>query len=185
MDDDLTDLRSVLVARAVVGGHSLGGSTAMRFYEKHPTRCHALVLSGTGPGYRNPQAMAGWTARLDGQASELETHGREALLDAHENRLGACPPGAPVRHRVAGLANIARGVMANPPLVDPSTIDIPTLVLVGERDTAFLDSAEFIASRAKAGQKVVIPGAGHACMFKQPKLWNAAVTRFLHSLPDL
>lgn len=185
-DAVVEDLRALAdhlgIERAVFGGHSLGGYTSMRLYEKHPRYVAALILSGTGPGYRNPEGLKTWTDRLAKRADALEARGLDTRLDARAERLGSVPDGVNVMHTVRGIANVARGVMANPPLVDPATFEVPVLALVGTGDEPFLNSTDYVAKRAPKGQKVVIEDAGHPCMFEQPAVWNAAVTEFLGSL---
>ena len=75
------------------------------------------------------------------------------------------------------------GIMRMPPLVECTEIDVPTLVLVGERDTAFRNAADYMATRIPNGQgPVVIPEASHWCNFDDPKAWNAAVLQFINNL---
>ena len=63
-DQVVEDVRAIMdhagVERAVVGGHSLGGYTTMRFYQRYPDRVRAMILSGTGPGYRRMDGARQW-----------------------------------------------------------------------------------------------------------------------------
>jgi pimeloyl-ACP methyl ester carboxylesterase len=179
----IEDLRALVdhldIPRAVFGGHSLGGYTSMRFWEKYPSYVAALIVSGTGPGYRNPEARRQWTEESLQRAVDLEAHGLDAKLDARAYGLGAAPADVPVVHTARGVAWIARGVMVEPPLVDPSKFDVPVLAIVGEQDAPFLNSTDYIANKAPDATKVVIRNAGHPAMFEQPDDWNAAVIEFL------
>lgn len=182
--EDLRALAGQLgIERAVFGGHSLGGYTSMRFWEKYPALVAGLILSGTGPGYRNPEGLKWWTDNRFKAAAALEAKGLDTVLDAREERLGRAPDGATVTHVARGVAWVAKGVMANPPLVDPSKFEVPVLAIVGDRDEAFLNSTDYIANRAPTARKVVLEDAGHPAMADQPQAWNAAVLDFLRSLP--
>ena len=50
--DMLAILDADEVGRAVLIGHSLGGFLSLALQREHPQRVAALVLVGTGPGYR-------------------------------------------------------------------------------------------------------------------------------------
>jgi pimeloyl-ACP methyl ester carboxylesterase len=95
-------------------------------------------------------------------------------------------PTAPGHRSASGLALAARGMLAQ---ADSQVIDglasirVPTLVLVGGRDEAFLGAADYVAAKMPGAQKVVIPDAGHTCNIDQPDLFNEAVLAFLDSLP--
>jgi pimeloyl-ACP methyl ester carboxylesterase len=185
-DAVVEDLRALAdhlgIERAVFGGHSLGGYTSMRFWQKYPERVAALVLSGTGPGYRNPEGLKWWTENRLETAARLEANGLETRLDAREHGLGTVADDTPVAHAARGVAWVSRGVMVNPPLVDPKGFDVPVLAIVGDGDEPFLNSTDYIANRAPNARKVVIEGAGHPAMVHQPGAWNAAVIEFLDSL---
>jgi pimeloyl-ACP methyl ester carboxylesterase len=185
-DAVVDDLRALVdhlgVKRAVFGGHSLGGYTSMRFWEKYPSYVTTLILSGTGPGYRNPEGLKYWTDNRLKVAANLEAKGLDTKLDAKTERLGSVPEGVTVTHTARGVAWVSKGVMVNPPLVDPSKFDVPVLAIVGERDEAFLNSTDYVANRAPNGRKVIIADAGHPAMFDQPEVWNEHVLGFLKEL---
>jgi pimeloyl-ACP methyl ester carboxylesterase len=177
------DMAAVLdacgVARAVIGGLSLGGVVSLAFHLAHPSRVRALMLFDTGPGFRNPDARAAWNERALARARELDERGLSALRGGDETRLG--------RHRSArGLAGAARGMLTQ---FDSSLIDslpairVPTLVLVGSEDKNFLAAADYMAGKIAGAQKVVIPGAGHAANLDRPAEFDGAVREFLARLP--
>src|SRR5215204_484751 len=63
------------VDRAVLAGHSLGGFLSLLFHLAHPERVAGLVLIDTGPGFRNPDARAGWNTMANGFADALDERG--------------------------------------------------------------------------------------------------------------
>ncbi|GIX47514.1 MAG: alpha/beta hydrolase [Candidatus Tectimicrobiota bacterium] len=176
------DMRALLdhlgVAQAVLAGHSLGGFLSLAFHLRYPERVRALILQGCGPGYRNPEARAAWNARVEERARALETQGLAAVGGGSEVRF--------CQHRsAAGLARAARGILRQ---VDAQVIDslpriaVPTLILVGEGDTPFLQGCRYMATHIPAATYVVLPQAGHGANVEQPEAFNAAVREFLARL---
>jgi len=187
-DQVVEDVRAIMdhvgVERAVMGGHSLGGYTVMRFYQRYPERVRALVLSGTGPGYRRMEGAKQWTQMNEEAAAEWETRGLDTVVDARNEDIGRHGGTEPIHHTLRGLAYVRRGVMRMPPLVDPALIEVPLIVLAGENDV-FRGSSSYIAAKApRAAEMVVIPGASHWANFDNPETWNGAVDAFLGLLAD-
>jgi pimeloyl-ACP methyl ester carboxylesterase len=58
-------------------------------------------------------------------------------------------------------------------------IDVPTLVLVGEKDRPFLAASDMMAAKIPGARKVVLAGAGHAANLDAPEAFDAAVRAFL------
>jgi pimeloyl-ACP methyl ester carboxylesterase len=167
--------------RAVVGGLSLGGFMSLAFHLAHPEAVRALVLCDTGPGYRSPDARAGWNRAAEKRALDLEAQGLDALGSGTEVRATAR------YHRSAqGLAHAARGMLAQ---LDSRVIDhlpeirVPTLIIVGERDEPFIGASEYMAAKIPGARLEVIPGAGHAANLDNPDHFNRVLGTFLDSLP--
>lgn len=93
--DMLALLKHFEADQAVLVGHSLGGFGSLRFYLDHPDMVRALVLFGSGPGYRDPEARGKWNAMAERAASGMEKYGLEIP------RAGAsrCVPRSTVRHK--------------------------------------------------------------------------------------
>jgi pimeloyl-ACP methyl ester carboxylesterase len=177
----LADMAALLDAvgaeRAVLMGHSLGGYLSLSFHVEHAERIRALVLVGTGPGYRNPDARAGWNQQAEERAQFFETRGIEGYESEalHGNR-----------HRSArGLALAARGILAQHDglvMEDLPNIQVPTLIVVGADDTPFLGAADYMAKRIAGSRKVVVPDAGHTPNVEQPALFARELAAFLEGL---
>ena len=181
------DLRALCdhlgLEKAVHGGHSLGGYTALRFHEKYPERVSALVLHAAGPGYRNEEGSQAWTDRLAGIADKQEARfGLDARVSAKELRTGAPQLGEVSKHVVRGITNVERGVMAHPSFTDATKIDVPALVIVGENDKAYVASSAYFEAKLANGKMVVIKDAGHPAALEQPAAVNAAIREFLDGL---
>ena len=181
-DASIADMAAILdacgVERAVIGGLSLGGYLSLAFHVRHPERVHALMLFDTGPGYRSPYGREQWNALAERYARGLEAKGLASLGSSAEVR--------DAQHRSArGLALAARGILAQrgPHVIDSLPhIRVPTLVLWGENDAAFVKPGEYMAAKIPGARRVVVPGAGHAANLDQPEAFNAAVADFVGGL---
>jgi pimeloyl-ACP methyl ester carboxylesterase len=63
-----------------------------------------------------------------------------------------------------------------------AAVACPTLVLVGDEDTVFLEPSRSLAATVPGAELVVIPGAGHSPQFEHPEAWYLALRGFLDSL---
>lgn len=181
-DASLSDMTALLDhagggERAVLMGHSLGGYLSLSFTATWPERVRALILVGTGPGYRNPEARAGWNEQAEGRARYFEQRGLEGLES---------PSAHGGEHRsVDGLARAARGILAqHDSLVMDALPDIavPVLVIVGENDTPFRGASDYMVKRIPGARQVVIEDAGHMPNLDRPAAFDAALQEFLEGL---
>jgi pimeloyl-ACP methyl ester carboxylesterase len=172
------DMAAVLdaygVARAVIGGLSLGGYLSLAFHDAYPERVAALLLCDTGPGFRQDAARERWNALALSYAEAFERRGLAALTTSPEVRGGP--------HDPTGLALAARGILTQHDgriLESLVSIRVPTLVVVGEHDEPFLAAADYMARKIPGAAKCVIRGAGHAANIDQPVAFDTAVEEFL------
>ena len=168
-------LDAVGADRAVLMGHSMGGYLSLETRLAHPERVAGLVLVGTGPGYRNDEARAGWNDMVEGFAVDLETKGLDGLPASEEVR-------ADVHRSADGLVKAARGILRQYDgrvLESLPDISVPTLVVVGEHDLAFLKGSAYMASKIPGAEHVVLAGAGHSPMLSHPDDFHSVVAAFL------
>jgi pimeloyl-ACP methyl ester carboxylesterase len=173
------DMRALLdhlrIDRAVIAGHSLGGFMSLAFHVHYPQRVQGLILQGCGPGYRNPEARAAWNARAEQRARTLQDQGLAVLGGGSEVRVST-------QRSAMGLARAARGILTQ---VDASAIDslphiaVPVLVIVGDRDTPFLNGSHYMAGKIPHVTKVVVAQAGHGVNVDQPAVVNRILRHFL------
>jgi pimeloyl-ACP methyl ester carboxylesterase len=185
---DLTvaDMRGLLghlgIERAVIGGLSLGGTMSLAFHRRHPEMVRALVICDSGPGYRNADARAEWNQRAEKRAADLETRGLDVLQSGSRDMRESMQ-----RHRSSqGLAHAARGMLAqrDSAIIDSlPAIRVPTLVIVGDRDTPFLAPCEYMAKKIPGARLEVIADAGHSSNLDQPEAFNRVLRSFLDALP--
>ncbi len=181
-DRAITDMCALLDAvnapQAVIGGLSLGGYLSLAFHTLHAERTTALVLADTGPGYRNDVAREDWNKMARARGKFFRRKG-----------LAGLPEGDPAHgdtHTSAdGLAKAAEGtlvqhdgnVMASLP-----GIKVPTLVMVGADDSAFIKPSQYMAGKIPGARLEIIPGAGHVANIDQAQLFNDALVGFLATL---
>lgn len=189
-DDLVAILRAAGVGRAVLVGMSQGGYLSLRCALRHPEVVRALVLIDTQAGLEDPAKMPGyhrmisdWAAHgLSDETAAIIEHvilgdgwsGAEAwkarwrLMQPH-NLLG-------VFTTLGSRDDIAEAIAA---------ITVPALVIHGDADAA-IETERALAMHAKlsnAAPFVRVPGAGHAANLTDPEPVNAAILRFLDTLP--
>jgi pimeloyl-ACP methyl ester carboxylesterase len=179
----LADMAAILDAcgldTAVIGGLSLGGYLSLAFLLDYASYVCGLMLFDTGPGYRNEQGRNAWNAMAEGYARGLEEHGLASLGSVGELR--------PKDHRSARcLALAARGILTqhDSRVIDSlPDIEVPTLILWGEKDHAFIKPGRYMAAKIPAPCRAVIAGAGHASNLDRPEKFNEYFRDFMESLP--
>jgi 3-oxoadipate enol-lactonase len=191
--DDVRGLLDYLaIERAVLAGLSMGGYTLFAFYRKYPTRVKGLVLADTRAGSDTPEVR-------DGRFKMVQTADQEGLDSVAQAMIPKllCPASVKgradlvenVRHIIVhnaltGVVGDLHAMAGRPDSVDLlSKISCPTLVLVGEQDTATPPSeVKQMADQIKAARFEIIPSAGHLSNLENPVAFNQAVRRFVKSL---
>lgn len=191
--DDMGRVLDAAQARgpSILGGLSFGGIASQHFALLQPGRVSALLLFGSGPGFKNPKSQAGWEAQVGRIADRLEHVGFEGFTSgrAAATSIGLRPelPAAEAAGRAIeaqdprGVALFGRRVAGPVPatLERLQELEMPALVLVGALDNAYLRAAEVMAARLPRVHKVVIPDAGHVVNVEQAEAFNRAVLEFL------
>jgi pimeloyl-ACP methyl ester carboxylesterase len=199
MDRVVDDLSRVLLwgaggEPAVLAGLSFGGLASLHLTLREPSVTRALVLIASGPGFKKPEAQARWEAMTERQALRLEARGFEGYVagSAGPSAIGTKPelPLAAAAGRAIeaqsprAVACFGRRVTGPCPTVidDLPGITAPALVVVGERDEAFLRAAEVMAARLPNARRVVIPEAGHCVNIEEAEAFDREVVGFLRGL---
>jgi len=181
------------LARAVIGGCSMGGYAAMALLGMAPERVSGLLLVDTRPDTDDEERRAGRLA----MAERVEREGTGWLADTVLPGLLAA--GTPVLRSEligevralvaaqppAGVAWAQRAMAARPDAIDVlRSFDGPALVLVGERDALSPPAlARSMADALPAGRLVELPGCGHLSPMEAPDEVVAAITAWLPDLP--
>jgi pimeloyl-ACP methyl ester carboxylesterase len=170
-------------------GCSMGGYLAFELWRRVPERIHALVLVDSRATADTPEQRQ---AR-DDAIGVLGESGREPFWDDLAPRLFA-PDASPAvvewAHQVMREQPVTGLVAAQETIslrsdsrATLATIDVPTLVIVGELDviTPPADAETMVAGLADA-RLVVLPGAGHLTPIERPKEVGEAVLGFLREV---
>jgi 3-oxoadipate enol-lactonase len=177
-------------------GLSMGGFVGMRLAARHPELIRSLVLLDTSadvepkenlPRYRmltfierwfGPRLVAGAVMKIMHGATVRADPTRAAELQAVKARFIATGRVGAVRavNGVLGRKAIA-GELGN--------IRAPTLVMVGEEDTATVPAkSEAIVRDVKGARLVRIPKAGHLSPIDNPGFVTAQLSSFLSASPS-
>lgn len=185
---DLEALREAVgCAWWAVVGMSQGGRIALRYGHRHPERLWAMVLqSAPLDGFAPPPAEE--AIPLDSYR-QLVAAGRLGAVKRawSEHPHMRVAPGeasgllAAMLESYAGRDLLGRQGAPAPALgPDLGALDIPALVVTGERDTPWLQSVgDELARRLPRPQRVILADAGHLSNLTHPLAFNAAVLAFL------
>ncbi|MBN1178202.1 MAG: alpha/beta fold hydrolase [Anaerolineae bacterium] len=186
--DDLAALLDALeIPRAHLVGISYGAEVSMAFALQYPERTRSLVLS-SAVSHVDP-LLAGW---MSGWIAATRARDPEMLFDVtyplnfSEAWIAANPAAlAAARERYAALdfdalLELLLGFSRLNLTAELHKIAAPTLVLVGEEDILKPRKyAEIIAREIPEADFVVVPRAGHAVCWEQPRAFNALILGFL------
>ena len=200
IENVVTDLYAVAEATTpdapfVAAGLSFGGLASLPFMKRHPERITALALVGSGPGFKNAEAAAGWAAQVERTANFLETRGFADFVNGRAGTtcIGNRPelPAAQaaakpiIEQSVEGIARFGREISGPAPSVidELADMNVPAVVLVGEHDKAFLRAGEVMAAKLPQAHHVAVPDAGHIVNIEQADVFNSELAKFLKELP--
>jgi pimeloyl-ACP methyl ester carboxylesterase len=191
--DDLAHLLEVLrIEKVVLVGCSMGGYASFAFWRRHRDRVRALVLADTRSGADSEETAARRrqlieVARVEGSTAVANAQipsivgktTREKQPDTYDavHRMIA-------QARPDGIIGALEAMMLRPdstPLL--STIDVPTLIVVGEEDVPTpVKEARAMHAMIPGSTLEVIAGAGHLSNLERPAAFNHVLTEFLVAL---
>lgn len=193
MEKHASDLVRVLddagVGRAIFCGVSIGGYLLFEFWRRYPGRIAALVLSCTRAQADTEEAR---NTRLKNAELVLE-RGTEWFGDLMAPKLlgkstqEARPDLVADARRMMlqmspqDIAQVQQGMAARSDSVATlKTINVPTLVMMGEEDTLIPSSDGELMRRHIAGSRLaVIPKAGHFAAWEQSEETGKLVRQFV------
>ncbi|MBI3160167.1 MAG: 2-succinyl-6-hydroxy-2,4-cyclohexadiene-1-carboxylate synthase [Chloroflexi bacterium] len=184
------------IPEPVLVGYSLGGRLALSFCLDRPYSARALVLESASPGIEAQPERVRRAALDDQRADRILSEGMGTFLDTWYQAPLFTPLAARPDLLKQVIAENGRNVPAwmaqairelSPGRV-PSfwkflpNIQIPTLLLAGEHDGAYMDTLTTASRLIPKAEFRVIPGSGHNIHLEQPEAFADALEDFLSSL---
>lgn len=189
--DDLAELLDQLGIEGPVTfcGLSMGGYIAWQFWKRHRTRVGKLILCDTRAVADSEEARQ---TRLKG-AERVLNEGQQFVAESMIPKMFAPitqekDPGkldatrrTIMMNSPMGIAAAQKGMAARPDVTSwLSEIDVPALLIVGEKDEISPpEEMQAIADAMPQAKLVVIPEAGHMAPLEQPQAVNDAIRQFL------
>jgi pimeloyl-ACP methyl ester carboxylesterase len=191
--DTLTEDAAELIRTLKAGpchfvGLSMGGFVGMRLAVRHPELVRSLVLMATAAGKEphrlryhifrllarlfGPRAVAGRVMPILFGRKFLADPALAALRDQWRERFLASDR--------TGIFRAARGVIDRQGCEDLlECIAVPTLILVGDDDTATPpEKSRFLHEHIRGSRMEIIPAGGHSLSVEEPEAVNEALQRF-------
>jgi 3-oxoadipate enol-lactonase len=176
-------------------GLSMGGFIGMRLAARRPELLRSLILMETSadpepaeniPKYRRLLMAARWVGLrpLAGQVMPImfgATFMRDPLRAAERREW----QGYLAANNRAGIIRATDGVITRKPISDElGAITLPTLIIIGDEDTATTpDHSARMRDAISGAQLVPVPRAGHTSSVEEPAAVTAAMEAFLAGLP--
>jgi pimeloyl-ACP methyl ester carboxylesterase/sporulation protein YlmC with PRC-barrel domain len=184
-DDVLEVMNELGIDTALIGGHSMGGMTALQMYKQEPDRFDGLLLIDTA-AIASPIAYQGLWHGFADQAEEKGVKSMAELLvpqmlsgDTRLNNKQLVND----LNAIVGEASVDAAVAGGNALAERSsyesllgTIDVPTLIIVGVEDTVTpVEISQKMAQAIPNAKLSLIEGAAHAPSIEHPEQFNQAV----------
>ena len=177
------------IGKAAFVGCSIGGYILFEFWRRFRERVTALALCDTRPQADTAEARAN---RLKAAAAVLE-QGTEPFIETMIPKLIGRTTVATRPDLVDGarammrkmsaedISQVQRGMAERPDSVaDLKTINVPTLIAIGEEDVlSTVADGELMRQNIAGSQLKVIPKAGHYAPWEQPELAAKILRQFL------
>ena len=171
------------MARAVVGGNSLGGHIAIRMALQHPDRVEGLILTGSSGlferGFEKSVPRRPTEAWIRTKMRDIfyhEVHVTDALVNEMREFMTSI-------RRVIHMIRIAKCAKRDNLRALLPTIQCPALLVWGRHDEVTPpEAAREFASLLPHAELHFLEECGHVPMVEQPAIFNALASGFLTAL---
>lgn len=193
-DNFLKLLDLMRIRKCGLFGYSLGGRIALNFALKYQDRLMCLIIEGASPGVQDQREREARMAADDALASNIEKYGRSRFVEQWENmpllasqknlssqviemikneRLLNTEIGLSMSLRASSVGRMR-------PVWDHlNQLEIPVMLVVGERDSKFLAIAKAMKKRIPHCILQVVKDAGHCTHIEKPAIFSDLTKRFL------
>lgn len=186
-DDIAALLRGLKVERAHVCGNSLGGMIVLELWVRYPSLMKSMILADTTAFFPPPNLLEDFLRLFDhldlvawARFMAPRLLGPKALASLEEEVVQTMAATSRAVYRqglVAVFGADYRWLL--------TTVDIPTLILVGEEDQATpVGYARFLASRIKDSVLQVVPEAAHLPHRENPREFNRQLRSHLEGIKN-
>lgn len=195
MDDTSDSILRVLdllgIRKTALLGYSLGGRIALHFAMKYQDKVSCLLLESASPGIQDSKERR---AKDDSLAKDIEQNGLDWFVEEWENlQLFATQKNlnpeviqgvrnVRLSHAASGLAMSLRSMgigRMKPMWSELGRLEIPVLLIVGEKDEKFTMIAEEMKKRMINCAIKVMKNAGHATHLENPEMFEDIAKQFL------
>ncbi len=197
-------LKKLGLATPVLVGWSLGGIISMQYCLDHPSHTKALVLIAT-QGHKNPRLKLRFILyylqaqlsllmdftqlrKYDRSTRKFPSHNGELLERQVRNMLSPNTPGEVLDWIIADITNnprknffeIIKSVWNWEAAQKLKQINVPTLILVGDRDSLTPPQTSHRLHMAIPNSKlVIVKDASHYVVLERPEFVNTEILNFL------
>ncbi|MGA1407110.1 MAG: 2-succinyl-6-hydroxy-2,4-cyclohexadiene-1-carboxylate synthase [Ilumatobacteraceae bacterium] len=186
---DAADLVSQTATNSVLIGYSMGGRLALAAPLHGSSQLRALVLVSSTAGIESDEERRGRRQTDERLADHIESIGTSAFLDEWTAQPMFSGTNIAPEDLAGRLSNSPRALSQSLRKcgtgVQPSywgelsEITIPTLIVVGERDSKFREIGKRLNDQIRGSEFIVVTNAGHAVHLDQPEAFIAALEDFV------
>lgn len=195
-EDAVELIRKLDCGSVHVAGLSMGGFVAMRLAIRHPELLRSMILMETSadpeaeenaPKYKLLSFIGRWIGfgPVAGRVMPI-MFGKKFMEDPERADLRKRWRQKLVDNDRIGTTRAAKGVIYREGVYDHlSSIEVPTLIIVGDQDTATVPAkSERMHAAIKGSKLVYIEGAGHSSTIEEPAQVNSAIGEFLSEVQN-
>lgn len=182
-------LDALEIERAIIAGLSMGGYVTLAFWRLHRERVLALVLADTRAGADTEEGKQKRRETIELARHEGPTAVARALLPGmigkstreREPSVVAAMRAMLESASVDSIVGASEAMMNRPDATSSlATIDVPTLIIVGEEDVLTPPKESRAMHAAIPGSRLeIIPSAGHVSNVERPAAFTQVLTEFI------